>query len=446
MSKDITDKELASIIKAEDKRFAALRMQLTDSHPFWGHLAIQFKIIASPEMDGIAATDCQSHIWYNPLLTRHVPTPQLGFILCHEVCHTVFASLERQSGRNQHRWNCATDYAINQLIAGIIKPGSWDKERLYPIPDAEVPNFGKLTPLLNPQFEGLTAESVYERLIDRTLPEMASISISLSLPADASNPARKITLNGTTFGEGAIDVHLPVSMSEHQKETFVERIVDAVNVWKRTDQKGDCPLSHLRKILPAASSETPWQEILQLFSSNALSREEFSYSHPNKHYIEEGFFVPGIHSEKTDQIVIALDTSGSIDQEQLAEAFAEIRSIAEHSTITLIIADCKVLEVINDPDLETFLNANSAPGGGGTSHKPVFAYIEEEQIQPDLFIGITDLYSSFPNEEPPFPVLWLTPEDHGAAPWGKILEVNGNLVDCDAELDEFDDDDDDCPF
>jgi predicted metal-dependent peptidase len=440
MKNAFSGKELAAIIKTENKRFSSLRMQMADNHPFWGHLAMQFKIVASTEMEGIASTDCQNHIWFNPLLTMHIPIQQLGFVLCHEICHTVFATLERQSGRNQHRWNCATDYAINQVIAGIIKPGFWEKERLYHVPNVEIPDFGKVTPLLNPEFECMTAESIYERLADRRLPEEVSISVSLPIPANSNSSGRTITTSGTTFEKGAIDIHLPVSISENKREAMIERIVDAVHIWKKTNNKGNCPLSQLRNILPADKSETPWQEILQLFACNALSRDEFSYTHPNKHYIEEGFIVPGIRSAKTDSIVIALDTSGSMQPEQLSKAFAEIRTIAEHGTVTLIIADCEVKKVIEDPDLETFLDAHNAPGGGGTSHKPVFAYIEKEQLQPDLFIGITDLYSDFPKEEPPFPVLWLTPEEHASAPWGKILQVDGNLIDCEDDCDEFDED------
>lgn len=40
-----------------------------------------------------------------------------------------------------------------------------------------------------------------------------------------------------------------------------------------------------------------------------------------------------------------------------------------------------------------------------------------------LFIGLTDLYSDFPETPPPYPVIWLTPASHRDAPWGGVIRV-----------------------
>jgi hypothetical protein len=40
-------------------------------------------------------------------------------------------------------------------------------------------------------------------------------------------------------------------------------------------------------------------------------------------------------------------------------------------------------------------------------------------------VGITDLYSRFPERAPGFPVLWLVPRKHGEAPWGRVVELDG---------------------
>lgn len=60
---------------------------------------------------------------------------------------------------------------------------------------------------------------------------------------------------------------------------------------------------------------------------------------------------------------------------------------------------------------------------GGTDHVCVFDYIREHRLNPCVFVGLTDLYSGFPPRRPPYPVLWLTPEHHGDAPWGKVIEL-----------------------
>ena len=60
-----------------------------------------------------------------------------------------------------------------------------------------------------------------------------------------------------------------------------------------------------------------------------------------------------------------------------------------------------------------------------TAHpeRPVFAAVAERRLQPDVFIGLTDLESVFPERAPAYPVLWVVPTEHGEAPWGRVVEV-----------------------
>ncbi|HMM59080.1 MAG TPA: VWA-like domain-containing protein, partial [Candidatus Rifleibacterium sp.] len=62
-------------------------------------------------------------------------------------------------------------------------------------------------------------------------------------------------------------------------------------------------------------------------------------------------------------------------------------------------------------------------GGGGTSHLPVFAHIDEQHLEPDLFIGISDLETLFPIKRPRYPVLWLSPAHYATPPWGHVIEI-----------------------
>jgi predicted metal-dependent peptidase len=69
------------------------------------------------------------------------------------------------------------------------------------------------------------------------------------------------------------------------------------------------------------------------------------------------------------------------------------------------------------------LEATSQSQASQSSHLPVFDWLKDHNRRPDLFIGMTDLYSRFPDDPPPFPVLWITQGRRGKAPWGRVLEV-----------------------
>jgi predicted metal-dependent peptidase len=62
-------------------------------------------------------------------------------------------------------------------------------------------------------------------------------------------------------------------------------------------------------------------------------------------------------------------------------------------------------------------------GGGGTDFRPVFKYIEEHKCNPTLLIFLTDMYGSFPDKEPTYPVVWVSTTEK-KAPFGLTLHLN----------------------
>jgi predicted metal-dependent peptidase len=91
--------------------------------------------------------------------------------------------------------------------------------------------------------------------------------------------------------------------------------------------------------------------------------------------------------------------------------------------LTLLVGDAAVHQVVPARDLGAFLGGLPLKGGGGTDHRPVFAWIKQARRRPDVFIGLTDLHSAFPEKAPPYQVVWITTPDHGPAPWGRVVEL-----------------------
>jgi predicted metal-dependent peptidase len=61
---------------------------------------------------------------------------------------------------------------------------------------------------------------------------------------------------------------------------------------------------------------------------------------------------------------------------------------------------------------------------GGTSHRPVFAAVDQLPYLPVCLVALTDLYTDFPEEAPPYPVLWAVVDNSDpAAPFGQIVKV-----------------------
>ncbi|MBQ7402421.1 MAG: hypothetical protein IJW05_03160 [Lentisphaeria bacterium] len=66
-------------------------------------------------------------------------------------------------------------------------------------------------------------------------------------------------------------------------------------------------------------------------------------------------------------------------------------------------------------------------GGGGTDFTPIFQYIKDKNMHPNILVFFTDGNGSCPQNAPGYPVLWLLTEK-GTAPvsWGYKIQMKGN--------------------
>jgi len=433
VSASTADIERNRVISAELSRAQSLRMQMLELFPFWGFLLVQVRLVPDAELECIAATDCVRHIWFNPLKTRHLNHRQMGFVLAHEVGHQVFASAERRRGRNAHLWNCATDYAINRIVAGMRDPATGRGQ--YEAPEGAIPGLGEIRILLDPRFDGRIAEAIYEELAEDALPEPISVTLSLARPdenggteggAAGSNGVR-VRLPGCTDHGGGIDIHLPGGLTPEQRDEVRDRLGAALARSAEDDDPGAVPGEWLRRLGVGGPPRVPWRRLFRAYAGEATAKDDYSLARPNRRYLDQDIVVPGLHGERAGHVVVAVDTSGSISVAQLTAVAAELlelsRSVEE---MTLIVADAKVQRVIQSPDLPAFLRSGRMRGGGGTDHRPVFDWIAEHRLRPDLFVGLTDLFTRFPRRRPPYPVLWVAPAEHGAAPWGRVVTLNSD--------------------
>jgi predicted metal-dependent peptidase len=61
-------------------------------------------------------------------------------------------------------------------------------------------------------------------------------------------------------------------------------------------------------------------------------------------------------------------------------------------------------------------------GGGGTDFRPVFDRIAEEPEPPNALVYLTDLYGSFPDQAPAYPVIWAANNDQ-TGPFGETVHL-----------------------
>ena len=91
--------------------------------------------------------------------------------------------------------------------------------------------------------------------------------------------------------------------------------------------QGNAPGTIEETIRQAHRSIVDWRSLLRRYMTDA-ARRDYSWSVPNRRFIDSGLYLPSMHSEGIDAIAVIIDTSGSLPGETLALFWAEVREIS----------------------------------------------------------------------------------------------------------------------
>lgn len=173
-----------------------------------------------------------------------------------------------------------------------------------------------------------------------------------------------------------------------------------------------------------------WREVLREFVSSFCTGNDYStWRRPNRRYIGAGHYLPSGVSESVGELVLAIDTSGSIGGVELTRFLTEVKSIADTvkpSKVRLLYWDTKVCraEVYEQAELASLTSSTKPEGGGGTMVECVPKYMAEHGIKPQATIILTDgcLGGSWGTWS--CPVLWCIQNNRSARPKvGKYVHV-----------------------
>ena len=169
--------------------------------------------------------------------------------------------------------------------------------------------------------------------------------------------------------------------------------------------------------------QLPWRALLARYMT-INARDDYTYSRLSR---RDGPAILPSQRSSSLNIVVAIDISGSISNEEVAQYLTEINALKGQirAKITLLACDAELTEDspwIIEP-WENFISPREFIGGGGTSFKPVFDYIETNMMPPDLLIYFTDASGEFPEQQPSYSTIWLV-KGKKKTPWGQRIQLN----------------------
>ena len=392
------------------ERIRKARTALLLDHPFFGSLLFRLKGEECRSIPTMATNGVV--LRYNPAFVDTLNAATLAGVLAHEVLHPALQHHVRRSGRDSRRWNEACDYAINPLLldAGLS------------LPDGV---------LVDPRFRGMSAEQIYNLREAEAQPQPSGQNSASEGAGDGSGETSEKqcctdepTAPETEGGVGQVlDAPLPDDGTPSVEEQAREWRVAVNQAITLSKQAGKAPAGLARTLEGAAEAQVDWRELLRRLWSDTIPADS-SWMRPNRRHIWSGLYLPGVAREGTGEIAIAVDCSGSVNARQLRLFEAEIRSIIEGQRperVHVLYFDAEVHKV--DTYMAGEMLHLEPVGGGGTDFGPCFDWLNEHGIHPQTMVFLTDLYGSFPESAPDYPVIWASTGSR-QAPFGSVIPMH----------------------
>ena len=295
---------------------------------------------------------------------------QLGFLILHENMHKAYRHLvvwKALYKRNRWLANAACDYVINLQLKDY-DPNERDIE--FPT-DAEGNKIG----LIDEKYRGMDAQEVFLKLLE----EHGDIQ-----PPDG----------GDGFDEH--DWEGAEEMTDKEKEEVAKEIEDALRQGQILVGKMKGNVS--REVQDLLTPKVDWKEALRDFiKSTTAGKDQTTWRRLHKRYIGMDIVMPSTFDEKVGPITVAIDTSGSIGHEELAQFLSEVKLICEEvkpEKLDILYWDTEVAghEVYSDAELANVVDVTEAKGGGGTEPECVPKYMRKHSMTPECLIMLTDGY------------------------------------------------------
>ena len=355
--------------------------RLVIKFPFYGSVCLRVNVKPDASVSTMA-TDGKSILW-SPDWVDTIDQEETVGTLAHEVLHIVLKHPLRRGSRDPLLWNIATDFAINQIL---VDAG-------FKLPEGA---------LIDPQYKGLTAEAIYDRL-----PQDAKEQYGNAVIGEVKDAKKD---DGSDMSEAEVKQ--------------MEADIDATIMMAATGAKtvGKLPAFAKDLIKEMQRSQVDWRDVMRRFIGGDQP-DDYSFRKPQKKmYHMTGIISPSIEKIGAGDVVIGIDTSLSVCKRELSFFLGEINAISEDlkpRSITVITCDARVQTVTRYEQGEE-IQMIEIGGRGGTLVKPVFDYIEEHQLPVDNMVYLSDLeIFDYPEHPPHYPTLWVSSSMRSdPAPWG----------------------------
>lgn len=394
-----------------------------------GNTALYSGIIASgnnevvdAEKEGgkfTAYTDGINKVYCREYIAEYDSEPKLRGLVLHENLHVALKQIPRHRDlTHDHKLlNYAMDFVVNDVIKHTGGTVGSNQEPLVLLPDGA---------LYHPMFHDWAVRKVYNYLKQRKDEvDEADKKGSEPQPCDKQN---KSSSNGEDGDETDIDEmlrNMEDGTDEHRHVAVENMTPDELKQLEKEVDKalrqGGMLAGRMGGNVPRAIGDllepkVDWREVLREFVQSAMrGKDEYTWRKMSKPYLANDMYIPSMHSETMGELVVAIDTSGSINNEQISAFASELASICDVCSpekVRVLWWDTKVHgEQVFEGNYQDIAKMLKPMGGGGTHVSCVSEYLIKTSVNAEVIVVFTDGYvESDIKWEVTAPTMWFVTE------------------------------------
>ena len=407
------------------RRLERAQLQTLFRAPFFAQGVARLPVVWYLGPDCPTAQTDGKEIRWNPAWFDSLPDAVLPTVLCHEVCHLMLGHLWRCDGREHDAWNVACDHATNLMLKEFSAlQMSRNLADPVPFPDPQDAYCA------DPQYAGLSEEAIYAKLPKRSQGPQNALGGVLVASGPSKSPVGG-KASGSGDATGAPSAHSMPDFGQFQPQVSSSETKKLQNDWEAVliqaaaamaaSGYGRLPGSLQRLVNGLVSPVVPWPQVLRSWLREQCA-DDWDWLQPALEYDGSGFILPSLRSERMGPVVFGSDWSGSTWGDLVDKFHAEKQGCLDDMRprkLVDIAFDTRVISVreyVPGDSIDPMIR-----GGGGTSFIDLFRHCEEMNPAPRCVVVLTDLCGEFPVQAPSMPVIWVTWEKGGKAPFGQVI-------------------------
>lgn len=327
------------------------------NYVFYAHLIAQcnLKITNETETAGVAFIDKSYDLYINPEFFEKLPVNQRIGVLAHEMQHILQNHHERRQERDHHEFNVAADCAINQLI----------KEDDLPLPNITPKSLSEQLNIEVPL--NLSSELYYDLLQENKKESNNSNNIKIFDDHEIWNKST---------GPETLRKEVTKQMMEKAARETIKSMGNLPSDYN------DCLELFSNK------SQVNWKQLLRNIVSNKRSDKRSTIKRKNRRFPDRKD-LRGTTKNRTFELLVVADVSGSMNDEALVETLNEIHHICK-----LTNTDVNLIQVDTEAHEPELLKKNSKTftrkANGGTYLNKALEKAKECKLNYDAIVVCTD--------------------------------------------------------